>query len=375
MSGLRKAKKYDWKDSNMALVGSDLDRSVKKDAASKEPMWHGTGEGPGLKVWRIEKFEVKEWPEKDYGKFYRGDSYIVLHSYLKENKLLHDVHFWIGEESTQDEYATAAYKTVELDTYLDDIPVQHRECDKHESDLFRSYFSKIEVLRGGVASGFNPVKPDEYKPRLLFYTESGKKVSVKEVAFRKLLSQEDIFLLDMGVKIIQWYGDESNLFQRHRANCFCQELKNDRGGKTTSEVINQDMDDGNSFQKLLNQCIEKKQADGDDDDDDDEEDDEDDDDINRLFRISDAEGHLKMELVEESEGKLSRSNLSSADVFLIDTKKECFVWIGKNASKNEKDKGFSYAHNYLKDSKHPLNHVMCLSEGSENQCFNAVLQG
>lgn len=29
MSGLRKAKKYDWKDSNLALFGSDVEKNVR----------------------------------------------------------------------------------------------------------------------------------------------------------------------------------------------------------------------------------------------------------------------------------------------------------------------------------------------------------
>ena len=43
----------------------------------------------------------------------------------------------------QDEYGTAAYKTVELDTYLDDKPIQHREVQGHESALFKTYFPAI----------------------------------------------------------------------------------------------------------------------------------------------------------------------------------------------------------------------------------------
>lgn len=47
----------------------------------------------------------------------------------------------------QDEYGTAAYKTVELDTYLDDIPIQYREVQGHESKLFRSYFDTITWVK------------------------------------------------------------------------------------------------------------------------------------------------------------------------------------------------------------------------------------
>merc|ERR1712080_536976 len=64
-------------------------------------------------------------------------------------ELKYDVHFWIGKYSTQDEYATAAYKTVELDTLLDDRPIQHREVQGHESSMLDitlnlSLFSKVE---------------------------------------------------------------------------------------------------------------------------------------------------------------------------------------------------------------------------------------
>ncbi len=46
--------------------------------------------------------------------------------------------------SNKDEYGTAAYKTVEIDTFLDDAAVQHREVQNNESELFKSYFDTLE---------------------------------------------------------------------------------------------------------------------------------------------------------------------------------------------------------------------------------------
>ena len=108
MAGLVKAKDYDWKDSNVALIGSDLDRSVKKESAKTEPAWKSAGEAVGLKIWRIEKFKVVNWPKEEYGSFYNGDSYIILNTYKEPDSeaLLYDLHFWIGKYSTQ-VYSTA----------------------------------------------------------------------------------------------------------------------------------------------------------------------------------------------------------------------------------------------------------------------------
>ena len=44
-----------------------------------DPEFRGVGQKEGLRIWRIEKMAVAKIPEKDYGHFFIGDSYIVLH--------------------------------------------------------------------------------------------------------------------------------------------------------------------------------------------------------------------------------------------------------------------------------------------------------
>src|SRR5690606_19439640 len=133
-------------------------------------------------------FGVRKWPEEQYGEFFEGDSYIVLNTYKlggkneKKAKLAWDLHFWLGSKSTQDEIGVAAYKTVELDTLLDDGPVQHRETQGNESELFLSYFKQgVRYLKGGIESGFRHVKADEYEPRLFHLKKNCKIVQAKQV--------------------------------------------------------------------------------------------------------------------------------------------------------------------------------------------------
>lgn len=48
----------------------------------------------------------------------------------------------------QDEKGTAAYKTVELDTFLSDVPVQYRNTQNHETPGFLALFDKEVRLNG-----------------------------------------------------------------------------------------------------------------------------------------------------------------------------------------------------------------------------------
>lgn len=127
----------------------------------------------------------------------------------------HDIHFWLGQDTTQDEAGTAAYKTVELDDRLDGVPVQHREVQSNESDLFLSYFPNhtIEILKGGIESGFNHVEAKKYQPRLLHVKGTRQNIRVSQVALAcKSLNSGDAFILDLGLEIIQWFAWKNNFF-------------------------------------------------------------------------------------------------------------------------------------------------------------------
>lgn len=367
MAGLIKQKQYDWKDSNLALFGSDTDRQVKKESAETEPAWKNAGSNVGVQIWRIVKFKVKSWPKEDYGKFYDGDSYIILNTFTEEgsNELLYDVHFWIGKYSTQDEYGTAAYKTVELDTFLDDKPIQHREVQGHESAMFKSYFKVLTYMHGGADSGFRHVKPTEYKPRLFHFCGDRWKVEIKEIPRQKeRLDSGDVYILDLGLMIYQWNGSGSNKDERMRAAQYLVALKSERAGKSKSEVLEEaEVEDNDEFSRNLDGGEEEdfssstiQEAARTD---------------KKLFRLSDATGNMSMK--QEKTGTIRLSDFDTKDVFIYDTSDSIFVWIGKQTTRAEKKNAMAYAHNYLMKTDHPLLPISCLDEGKRCREFTTAL--
>merc|ERR1712013_217330 len=56
-----KGKEYDWKDSNMALFGSDTEKKVKKEAADTEPAWQNAGLESIRRRTNMVQQHIKRW--------------------------------------------------------------------------------------------------------------------------------------------------------------------------------------------------------------------------------------------------------------------------------------------------------------------------
>jgi len=364
-----KPKAYDLAESNIANLGSDLEKKVREAAAATEKAWTGAGKKVGLEIWRIEKFQVVAWPKDQYGSFFSGDSYIILNTYKKPegDALLWDVHFWLGTHTSQDEAGTAAYKTVELDDLLGGAPIQHREVQGHESDLFLSYFNNnIRLMEGGIDSGFKHVEPEKYRPRLL-HIKGKKKVRVTEVDFTgESLNSGDVFILDGGLELYQWNGKQAGIFEKNKGAMLTRALADERSGKPKVHVMEEGTEEAQFWKLLGGKPAKIKTAEEGGSDEEAEKGQ-----IKKLFHLSDETG--KMVFKEIASGaSIKRNMLKSEDVFIFDVGNEVFAWIGKGASVAERKYSMQYAQDYLKSNKRPLHlPISRVLEGGENEVFEA----
>lgn len=91
------------------------------------------------KIWRIENFQLVDWPEHLFGQFYAGDSFVIEYTYIKSGPFHSNTHFerdlgmqrcilyfWQGRDSTSDEKGASAALTAQLDEEMGGAPVQVR---------------------------------------------------------------------------------------------------------------------------------------------------------------------------------------------------------------------------------------------------------
>ncbi|KAF2787272.1 gelsolin repeat-containing protein [Melanomma pulvis-pyrius CBS 109.77] len=398
--GLVHPKEYDWRDSNVSLINSDLDHRVKYQSAATEPAWNDgvIGTSPGLFIWRIEDFEVVPWPKEKHGSFHEGDSYIILHSEkaksktegdgggdseAEKDKLVHEIYFWLGLHTSQDEAGTAAYKTVELDEFLRGSATQHRELQTSPSDAFARLFPRLKILRGGVKSGFAHVEVNEEQPHVDTLLRVFKHPSpaagrdavlVHEVEPTwRSLDEEDVFVLDRGDKIWVWQGRKCAPMEKMRAAQVVNDLTLAKHvdvevlaqAESRSKVVVDYLGGGDidvlSTTFTCARPVVARDAGA----------------AQRekmLWKLSDAGGELTFELVKKGRG-IGREDLDDDDVFLLDSGRGIWVWEGKGASRAEKAMWLRVTQMYVKQHEDAASlDVAKVVQGCEGRGFWAAVE-
>lgn len=321
-----------------------------------DPAFANAGQTPGIEIWRIEKLQVVPYDLASYGKFYSGDSYIVLYTKRTNGHTDWNIHFWLGKDTSTDESGVAAIKSVELDDLLGGVPVQHREVQEHESKLFLSYFKNgIRYADGGVASGFRHVDPNVVEKRLL-QVKGKRNVRVRQVEPSvSSMNRGDCFILDAGPNIYVWMGRNSGRIERLKAsNSAILVRDQDRGGRSKINIIDPKDSTQAEQMKFFEELgsgspdeIRPAEEGGDD-----AEHERTDQVTVTLHRLTDSTGKLQSQKVADS--PLKQEFLDSNDCFILDGGVSgIFVWIGKKCSNNEKKHSMRIATDYLKFREYP----------------------
>ncbi|XP_058829411.1 gelsolin, cytoplasmic isoform X1 [Topomyia yanbarensis] len=321
------------------------------------PAFENAGTSEGLEVWRIENFEPVPVPKKTYGKFYTGDSYIVLNTKVTRGKAFSwDIHFWLGSETSQDEAGSAAFLTVQLDDRHNGAPVQHREVQDHESSLFLSYFpGGVRYAEGGVQSGFNEVETNAAGEKRLFHVKGSKNVRVRQVPVGiASMNTGDCFILNGGYDIYIYVGPRSKRVEKIKAiSAACQIRDQDHAGRANVHIVDEfaSAADQQEFFDALgegspDEVVEESECD-----------DEYEESVSKsvtLYKVSDASGSL--EIIPVGERPLKQSMLDSdQDCFILDTGASgIFVWVGKGATAQERAQSMVKAQEFISSKGYPV---------------------
>ncbi|KAG5268574.1 hypothetical protein AALO_G00214070 [Alosa alosa] len=331
---------------------------------------------PGLQIWTINSMKMVPVPEQAYGNFFEGDCYIVLHVSHKSPQRT-DIHYWIGNLSSQDEQGAAAIYVTQLDEFLGGSPVQHREVQANESSKFKSYFkSGLIYKKGGVASGFQHVETNAFNILRLLHIKGTKHIMATEVDMSwNSFNKGDIFLLDMGKVIVQWNGPQSNRRERLQAVLLAQDIRDrERGGRAQIGVVEGAREeDSPELMKVMKAVLGQRSGGLRDATPDDRPD------LNqmasiRLYSVSDASGNLMVQ--EVASQPLTQDLLRSTDCYIVDQGgRQVFVWKGKHASKEERRAALSRAVGFIKAKNYPSSTgVEVMGDGGESATFKHLFK-
>jgi gelsolin len=237
-------------------------------------------------------------------------------------------------------------------------------------------------MDGGIETGFNHVKPTEYKTRLMQVSGvNAKYVRVDTVPTkRESLNMGDVFVLDAGLDIWQWNGTAASVWEKRKAEDVVKALIAERNGKPKKAVLDGNENDEKFWKHLGGKGTitaakpEKKEvkaptsptgtkkgpvadkagveAEAP------KNDDENWDPacIKELYQVKIASGKTSFTPVCRGGEKVLKAKLNTKETFVLDVEDQdkehhVYVWVGKAAGKDHQKAAMGYGMEFVKQFK------------------------
>ncbi|KAM5157459.1 villin-1-like [Mantella aurantiaca] len=308
-----------------------------------------------VQIWRVENLELKEIDPKTYGRFYGGDCYLVLYTYIKSGKPNYLLYMWLGRHATQDEITACAFHAVEVDRKYQDQPVQIRVTMGKEPKHFQAIFKGKMIIYEGGTSRTDKTEPEP--PIRLFQVRGTDEFNTKAIevpARAASLNSNDVFVLKTDSVCYLWCGKGCSGDEREMAKTVANIIS-----KQDKQTILEGQEPNEfwvalggkapySSEKRFQEAVVQYKP--------------------RLFECSNQTGRFIMTEVVD----FAQSDLDEDDVMLLDTWEELFLWIGKSSNEYERNESVNYSKEYLKS--HPAGRdmstpVIVVKQGHEPPTF------
>jgi len=351
------------------------DLGVKEFPAFKE-----AGKKKGIQVWRCENLKPVSIGNPT-GTFYTGDSYIVLETI--EVGQVANLYFWIGAESSQDEYASIAAFAVNLDNQLGGFPVQYRECQGNESDAFNKLFPMVQYKEGGVASGATHVETNaDNNLRLMRIKGRQGKAGVRctQVPFKwSSITNDDIYIIEIGSDLYRYRAAKSNLYEWAISADLCQTIIQDeqQGNGTLTDLsakLGEEVVWPQAVLDKLGADVPKEFPAG-----------ESDKKVKvskaALYKVSDDTGKLETTKVyDPADGDRPKfSIMETDDVYILDNGANgtLYVWKGSTSKASERSQGMQNAMQFITDKGYDPRtcSIEVFPQGHESAIFKSFFAG
>eukprot|EP01133_Synstelium_polycarpum_P001211 gene1211-1400_t len=292
---------------------SDLVGRLLKPAEDNERIFtNASAVGSRVKVWKIEDYEKIDHPETLTGQFFGGDSYIVLYTYMLNNKEAHVIYYYLGRHSSINDKGTSAYLTVDLHDSLGGTCVQVRVVQNKECRNFLNLFRGKMVIHAG-----KYLTHDDSKPAL-FEVRGKDEIDVRSVqvdlASGSLNSQHVYILRHPSTQTTYiWQGKYSLQVEKDSALSTAQSLAN--ASTYTIEAINETQEPEafwaaiNGRAKYFNDIVTSSLTPSY---------------HPRLFVCSNSSGIN--EILEEQ--PYSQDDLEIGNVVILDVQSKIYIWLG-----------------------------------------------